>query len=476
MIEVDSAFRKPLELALHGALQYLESLDSAPVAASANAQTLRSRMNKPLQSSGIRADCVVEELLADVSDGITGSGGGRFFAWVMGGSLPAALAAEWLTAAWDQNAAQFTSAPAAAVAEEVAGEWLKQLLGLPATASFAFVTGCQMAHATCLAAARHALLARIGYDAEERGLYGAPEIRIITSTAHHGSLTRAMRLLGMGSSHIIALSAGVGGRLDADTLHEALHAAQDSPVIVVLQAGDINTGVFDDFATLVPLAHEHGAWAHVDGAFGLWAAASPSYRHLTNGASDADSWATDGHKLLNVPYDNGYAFVRDSASHCAAMFAPAPYIPIADDGRNAMMWNPEWSRRARGFATYAALRELGRDGIADLVDRCCTYAHAITTRIAALDGAQLLWEPVFNQGLVRFIDPYGTSEEQNDRYTDAAIEEITQSGEAFFGGTTWRGRRAMRVSVCNWQTTQHDVERTVQAVAQVLKRRRTASR
>jgi glutamate/tyrosine decarboxylase-like PLP-dependent enzyme len=403
MIEIDSAFRKPLELALNAALEYIDSLETAPVCAATDAQTLRTRMQKPLNATGMPPERVIEELLADVKGGITGSAGGRFFAWVMGGSLPSALAADWLTSAWDQNAAQFGSAPAAAMAEEVAGTWLKDVLNLPAEASFALVTGCQMAHATCLASARYALLERIGHDVEQNGLYGAPAIRIITSDAHHGSITRAIRLLGMGAANIVSLPVTSDSRLDADVLHDALHDAQEHPAIVVLQAGDINTGAFDDFQTLIPLAKDHKAWVHVDGAFGLWAAASPRYRKLTAGIDAADSWATDGHKLLNVPYDCGYAFVRDAHAHRAAMFSSAPYIPIADDGRSAMLWNPEWSRRARGFATYAALRELGRDGIADLVDRCCANAHAITTGIGKLDGAQLLWEPMFNHGLVRLI-------------------------------------------------------------------------
>jgi glutamate/tyrosine decarboxylase-like PLP-dependent enzyme len=327
-----------------------------------------------------------------------------------------------------------------------------------------------------LASARHALLSQRGYDVEQTGLYGIPAVRVITSDAHHGSLARAMRLLGMGSANIVTLPAGGDGALEANALHEALYASQEHATIVVLQAGDINTGAFDDFETLVGLAHDHAAWVHVDGAFGLWAAASPRFRHLTKGVGGADSWATDGHKLLNVPYDSGYAFVRDAAAHQTAMFAAAPYIPIAHDARSAMQWNPEWSRRARGFATYAALRELGRAGVAQLVDRCCANAHAIATRIGALAGAQLLWEPTFNQGLVRFIDPHGASEADHDRRTDEVTADITQHGKAFFTATTWRGRRAMRVSVCNWQTTERDVTRTVESVAHVLRQRTTAKR
>lgn len=465
MIETQSDYRKPLALALDGALKYLQSLDTACVGATADAATLHAQLQKRLGDDGVPAERVVEDLIADVAGGLTGSAGGRFFAWVMGGALPSALAADWLAATWDQNAAQFTAAPAAAMVESIAGAWLKDVLNVPAEASFAFVTGCQMAHATCLAAARHALLARHGWDVERNGLYGAPAIRVITGDAHHGSIGRAMRLLGMGTEHLVSLPVERSGKLGADALRDALIDAGDAPKIVLLQAGDINTGVFDDFEALIPLAKQHDAWVHVDGAIGLWASASPRTRHLTDGIDRADSWATDGHKLLNVPYDSGYAFVRDAQAHRAAMFAAAPYIPMTAESRDAMAWNPEWSRRARGFATYAALRELGRSGIARLVDRCCQYAHAIATGIAAIDDAELLWEPTFNQGLVRFHDPRSNAtEEDHDRFTDAVVAAIVERGEVFFGATTWRSRRAMRVSVCNWQTTERDVERAIRAV------------
>jgi glutamate/tyrosine decarboxylase-like PLP-dependent enzyme len=468
MIETDSTFRRPLELALNAALSYLQALETTPVAAQVDAHVLRSRLHKTLAREGIAADCVIDELIADVDGGLNGSAGGRFFAWVIGGSLPAALAADWLTSAWDQNAAQFQSAPAAAIVEEVAGAWLKELFGLPSEASFAIVTGCQMAHVTCLAAARHRLLVQRGWDVEQKGLYGAPAIRIITSDAHHGSLERAVKLLGMGLEHIVSVPTSNDGALRIDGLSKALDAG-DTPAIVLLAAGDINTGVFDSFETLIPVAKRHGAWVHVDGAFGLWAGASPAYRHFTRGVNQADSWASDGHKLLNVPFDSGFAFMRDAQSHRAAMFQPAPYIAVTEDVRDPFVWNPEWSRRARGFSTYAALRELGRDGISSLVERCCKHAHAIVMGIAQLEGAELLWEPTFNQGLVRFIDPRpGAVQEDHDRRTDTVIDAIVNHGEAFFGGTTWRGQRAMRVSVCNWQTNESDVERAIRAAKNCL--------
>jgi len=469
MTQIDSQFRRSLEIALGSALEYLQGLDSAAVAARLDTVTLRRQIAKPLNSAAMPAERVIEDLIDDVAGGLIGSAGGRFFAWVMGGSLPSALAAEWLTVAWDQNAAQSTSAPAASIVEETAAGWLKDLLRLPQEASFAFVTGCQMAHVVCLASARHALLEQRGWDVEARGLYGAPPIRILTSDAHHRSVERAVKLLGFGLQQIESLPDETDGTLSADTLQQALHSA-GAPAIVILGAGDINTGAFDCFETLIPLAKRYRAWVHVDGAFGLWAAASPRHRDLVKGVERADSWATDGHKMLNVPYDSGYAFVRDAAAHRAAMFQPASYIPTGNSVRDPFEWNPEWSRRARGFATYAALRELGREGVAELVDRCCAHAEAIVNGIARLEGSQLLSPARFNQGLVRFIDPTPhASEEDHDRFTDAMIEAIDRDGEAFFGGTTWRGRRAMRVSVCNWQTSDRDVRRTVEAVARCLK-------
>jgi len=326
-----------------------------------------------------------------------------------------------------------------------------------------------MAHVTCLAAARHSLLRQRGWDVEEHGLYGAPPIQVLTSAERHGSIDRALRLLGLGKAQVRYLPTDAEGRVREEALQHALDAAGSAPSIVLLQAGDINIGSFDSYERVVPLAKAHGAWVHVDGAFGLWAAASPRYRHLVAGVEAADSWATDGHKWLNVPFDSGYAFVRDAGAHRASMSHRAAYIVHSDDARDQIDWNPEWSRRARGFATYAALRQLGRHGVAAVVEGCCRHARSLVTRMGALPGAQLVWEPTINQGLVRFLDPRpAATEEDHDRRTDAVIAEIVATGSAFFGGTTWRGRRAMRVSVVNWRTTEADVARAVSAVAAVL--------
>jgi glutamate/tyrosine decarboxylase-like PLP-dependent enzyme len=462
----DSPFRAPLERAVHHALSHLDSLALAPVGAGATLESLRARLARPLNGAGMAADAVIDELVADSAGGITGSAGGRFFGWVIGGALPAALAADWLTAAWDQNAASYACAPAEAVIEEVCGEWLKDLLRLPARASFAITSGCQMAHVTALAAARNALLAGRGWDVERDGLAGAPRIRVLSGDQYHGSITRATRLLGMGTGAVIGLPVNLAGQLEPATLEQALLEAPGQPTIVLLQAGDLNIGAYDCFADLIPLAHRHGAWVHVDGAFGLWANASARHRHLLAGVEQADSWATDGHKWLNVPYDSGFAFVADPEAHRKAMSYEASYIAHNDKVREQKDWNPEWSRRGRGVAVYAALRELGRDGVAALVERCCEHARAIAVGIAGLPGAHMVWEPIINQGLVRFTDPRpGATEQDHDAWTDAVAGAVVAGGEAFFSNTTWRGMRCMRISVCNWQTGAGDVERAVAAVA-----------
>jgi glutamate/tyrosine decarboxylase-like PLP-dependent enzyme len=472
MHEMDPQCRQVLHTAFQAALSHLEKLNQSSVSATTDLPSLRNRLGKRLSDRGLPAQQVIAELVTDVEGGVLGSAGGRFFGWVIGGTLPAALAADWLTATWNQNAALYSCAPAAGVVEEIAGTWLKELLGLPAHASFALVSGCQMAHVTCLAAARHALLASRGWDAEQQGLSGAPRIRILANARKHGSVERAVRLLGLGSSQIVDLPTDTLGRVQTDGLKEELQRDPVSPTIVILQAGNINTGTCDSFRALLPLAKRHGAWVHVDGAFGLWAAASPRYRHFVEGVDGADSWATDGHKWLNVPFDCGYAFVVDAEAHKAAMSHRASYIAADTEARDQIDWNPEWSRRARGFPTYAALRQLGRDGVANLVERCCAHAHSLVTRIGQLPGTRVVCQPTINQGLVQFLDPNpGSVETDHARYTDEIIAAILATGEAFFTGSDWNGHRVMRVSVCNWQTSDEDVNRAVCAVAKTLAER-----
>ena len=465
----DEETSRILEIAMRHARAYLSGSDGQGVASTGSLEDLRRNLSKPLLDRGVSAEDAIEDLVRDASPGLIGSTGGRFFGWVLGGTLPAALAADWLTSAWDQNAALHACAPAAGVVEEIAGAWLKDLLGLPMQSSFAFVTGCQMAHVTCLAAARGALLRRSGWDVVEQGSAGSPKIRILANENRHGSIDRAIGLLGLGRANIEPLKTDAVGRVEFDALHDALAHGDPQPTILVLQAGDIATGSFDRFDELIPLARAAGAWVHIDGAFGLWARASSRYRHLTQGLEAADSWATDGHKVLNVPYDSGYAFVAHPGDHKAVMSLRASYLTHADDARDQLDWNPEWSRRARGFATYVALRTLGRTGVADLFDDCCAHADAIARGIADLPGAELVSEPIINQALVRFCDSReGAVEADHDRRTDAAIAAINATGEAVFTASTWRGRRVMRISACSWRISPADVDRVIAASRRVL--------
>jgi glutamate/tyrosine decarboxylase-like PLP-dependent enzyme len=453
-----------LERASRHARAFVAGLDTMPAGATAPVAALRAALHRPLPD-GPRDDvAVIDDLVRGVEGGLQGSPTGRFFGWVIGGTLPVAIAADWLTSAWDQNAASHTLAPAAAVVEEICGVWLKDLLGLPPGASFGLVTGCQMAHATALAAARHRLLADRGIDVERVGLAGTPPIRVLTGEHRHESIIRAVRLLGLGSDCVRLLPCRTDGPLDLGALEAAL-AEGSQPTIVCLQAGDLNTGAYDPFGPACALAHAARAWVHVDGAFGLWAAANPRTRHWLDGAAAADSWATDGHKWLNLPHDSGFVFVADPAAHQAAFGQAASYSVLVDGTRRQIDWNPEWSRRGRGFALYAALGALGRAGVADLVQRGCAMAAALVEELGRLPDVEILARPRINQGLVRFLDPAG----RHDERTDAVVSEIQRTGLAWFGATTWRGLRAMRVSVCNWRTGEADVRTAVEAVGQALR-------
>ncbi|TMJ25923.1 MAG: aspartate aminotransferase family protein [Alphaproteobacteria bacterium] len=452
-----------LDRAAAHAAAFLDSLSSRPIATTTPIAELQSRLGGPLPEAGMPAEAVIDALVRDTEGGLIGSGSGRFFGWVIGGTLPVALAADWLTSAWDQNAASNLTAPAEAVVEQVCGEWAKEMFGLPASASFAFVTGCQMAHTTALAAARHKLMRDRGWDVEAKGLAGAPPLRILTTENRHESILRSARLLGVGTDAIVYVQADNSGRIEMRALEQAL-SRTDGPTVVCLQAGDLNTGVFDPFEPACRLAHAAKAWVHVDGAFGLWAAASERHRHLLAGAERADSWATDGHKWLNLPFDSGLVFVADAAAHRASFAQDTSYSVPTEQVRNQKDWNPEWSRRGRGFPFYAAVRALGRSGICEMVDRCCGHAERLVREIGGLDGAEIVAAPVINQGLVRFLGRDG----DHDAFTDGVIRRIQQDGVAWFGGVTWGGMRVMRVSVCNWLTSDDDIDRTVESVRKVL--------
>jgi aromatic-L-amino-acid decarboxylase len=455
------------------AVDFLDGLDQRPVRPTATLDELRRRLGAPLGDRGIDPTQIIDDLVAATLGGHLGSASGRTFAWVMGGALPSALAADWLVSTWDNNAAMYVSAPASAVVEEVAGRWVKDILGLPADASFAFTTGCQMAHVTCLAAARHALLSRKGWDVERYGLFNAPHIRVLANEHRHGSLTRALRFLGFGSDSLEPLATGTDARLEPAVLSAAMGRTPAAPTIVVLQAADLNVGAFDPFVDLISLAKSSGAWVHVDGAFGLWVRARARHRAIADGIDQADSWATDAHKWLNTPHDIGIAIVADAVAHKAAMDISAAYLSADGRARDPIDWTPEWTRRARGFPVYAALRELGRAGASNLIDRCCEHALQLVRGLGTLHGVEVVAYPTLNQGLVRFLDkhPHATAA-AHDARTDRMIEAINREGTAFFSGTTWQGRRAMRISVVNWRTTNGDVERTVRAVAEVLESER----
>jgi glutamate/tyrosine decarboxylase-like PLP-dependent enzyme len=453
---MDARYRV-LDDATRLAHRFVESLPSRPVGGQADLEELRARLAHPLAEHGEDPRTVIDELARDVDPGLIASAGPRYFGFVIGGALPVAVAADWLTSAWDQNAGGFTVAPALAVAEEVTGGWVRDLLGLPDECSVGFVTGCQMAHFTCLAAARHAVLREAGWDVEANGLQGGPEVRVIAGEHAHLTVLVACRMLGLGAARIRTVAADDQGRMIPAALEDAL-GEYDGPTIVCAQAGEVNSGAFDPLEEIVAACRRRGAWCHVDGAFGLWAAASPAYRHLLAGFERANSWATDGHKWLNVPYDCGIAIVADRAAHKAALGpSAAAYIPDhEDDAPWAVEWAPEFSRRARALPLYAALRALGRHGVTDLVDRCCEHARRFADLLAAADGVEIVADVVLNQVLVRFGD--------DDALTDEVVERVQQDGTCWLSGSTFRGRSVMRVSVVGWQTTAADVELSAAAI------------
>ncbi len=443
-----------LTRAARTAATHRRTVGDRPIVPARSADDIRAAFGGQLPEHPVDPERVLDELLAAADGSIVGSAGPRFFGFVTGGALPAATAADVLALGWDQAAFNEVLAPAAGAAEHAAGTWLKELLGLPSTASTGFVTGAQAGNTVGLAVGRAEVLAREGWDVNRQGLHGAPPLRVVASEERHATVDRALRLLGLGTDSLQPVRSDANGAIDVDHLEEVLQSGS-GPTIVVLQAGNVNTGACDDFVGAVPLAQRHGGWVHVDGAFGLWAAASPRFAHLTRGVDAADSWGTDGHKWLNVPYDCGFAFCRDPELHAATMSYRAAYLTRADDAPPLLGdLTPESSRRARGFAVWAALRELGRSGVADLVDRCCDHAQTMAELLVD-GGATVHNEVVLNQVLVGF----GSSER-----TDAVVDAVQREGTCWAGATTWRGRRLMRVAVSNWSTTREDVERSAEAI------------
>lgn len=438
---------------------FLESLDERPVFPQASLDEVAASLGGPLPELSSDPLEVIELMAREIERGVVATAGPRYFGYVIGGAVPASVAADWLTTIWDQCAGLGALGPSASVVEVIVGDWLKDLLRLPADASFALTTGCQMSHVTALAAARHHVLDAKGWDVRERGIAGSPAITVVAGGLRHVTIDRALRLLGIGAAQLVIVDADEAGRMRPDALQAAI-ASVEGPTIVCAQAGEVNTGSFDPMPEIVAIVRETDAWLHVDGAFGLWAAASPERRDLVEGVAGADSWASDAHKWLNVPYDCGLVFCARPSAHRASMTMQASYFEGQGKWvRDAADWTPESSRRARAFTVYAALRSLGREGVADLVDRCCDLAQHFADGIARLPGCELLNEVVLNQVLFRFED---------DETTNAILATVQESGEAWMGGTMWDGRAAIRISVSGWRTSEADIDRTVAAFEAAL--------
>ena len=442
-----------LRMAAERGVQYREAVGERRVAPSPEAVARLAELGGPLPG-GPSNPADVLTLLDDIGSPATvASAGGRYFGFVTGSSLPAALAANWLAGAWDQNGVFAIASPVAAAVEEIALGWLVELLGLPAGTGAGFVTGATMGNFTCLAAARHAVLERAGWNVEEQGLFGAPPVTVVVGAEAHVTLLKALALLGLGRGRVVTVPVDGQGRMRADAM-----PAITGPAIVCAQAGNVNTGAFDPFREICARAHEVGAWVHVDGAFGIWAATAPERAYLTEGMAEADSWATDAHKWLNVPYDSGLAFVREPETLRAAMAISAAYLPEGAQ-REPSRYTPEASRRGRGIEVWAALRSLGRTGVAELVERCCRHAARFAEGLRAA-GHEVLNDVTLNQVLVTFGDA---------ARTDRMIAAIQADGTCWCGGTIWQGRAAMRISVSSWATSDDDVERSLAAMLWVAK-------
>ena len=441
-----------LDRAHRHALAWLVSLDDRPVPPQASIEEVSNALGRALPEGGSEPAEVVDRLARACDAGLTAMPSGRFFGFVVGGTHPAALAADWLVSAWDQNCAMRRVTPAHSAVEDIASAWLLDLLGLPEGSAVGFVTGATMANFTGLAAGRDAVLRRNGWDVAERGLAGGPRIRVIVGAERHDTVDLALRYLGLGSPE--AVGADEQGRLRAEGLSAALRSRDDEPTVVVLQAGNVHSGAFDPFTDAIAAAHSHGAWVHVDGAFGQWAAASLAYRHLVTGYENADSWATDTHKTLNVPYDSGLAIVRDPAALRAAMGMHGAYL-LHDAQGEPLDKVPEISRRGRAFPVWAVLQSLGRSGVAELVERLCRHAQAFAAGLRDIPGAAVLNDVEFTQVCATF---------GSDARTDAVVRRLLEEGSAWMSGSSWRGQRVLRISVSNWSTTEQDVGRSLDAI------------
>jgi glutamate/tyrosine decarboxylase-like PLP-dependent enzyme len=462
--ETQGLLRRTADLAI----DYLCTLPDRPVRTEATLDELRGSLGGPLPEDGEAPRDVIEALARRADPGVMPSSGPRFFGFVIGGGLPAAVAADWMTSVWDQNGGLYVIGPALSVVEETAAHWLIDLFGLPATASVGFTTGCQMSNFVGLAAGRRAVLLRHGWDVERDGLQGAPEVTVVAGDEVHITVPIALQMLGLGSGRLKRAAADRQGRMRPSALHDLL-ATIDGPTIVSAQLGNVNTGAFDPIDEIADVVREHpGTWLHVDGAFGLWAAASTELRGQVRGMEKADSWATDGHKWLNVPYDSGVVIVRDPEAHRAAMMMQAGYLmPARGDERDPSDWVPEFSRRGRGWAVYAALRSLGRSGVGDLVERCCRLARRMADGVSGAYGVEILNDVVLNQVLVRFGG--------DDALTRDVVRRVQEDGTCWLSGSTWHGVAVMRISVSNWSTTDEDADRSVEAILRCYAAARSAA-
>ena len=444
--------KKLLEETMKRAANYLENLSERDVAPSREAVARLAKLNGPFPEQGSEAEAVLAELDEFCSPATMATAGPRFFGFVIGGSLPAALAANWLAGAWDQPASFYEETPATGFLEQLALGWLINIFRLPSECGGGFVTGATMANFAALAAARHVVLEREGWNVETDGLFGAPPVTVVVGAEAHTTLMKSLGLLGMGRTRVVRVPADGQGRMRAEAL-----PATSGPTIICAQAGNVNTGAFDPFREICKRAHSAGAWVHVDGAFGLWASACPSRAYLTRGIEEADSWATDAHKWLNVPYDSGLAFVKEPDALRAAMAVTAEYLPPTTGHRKPCDYTPESSRRARGVEVWAALRSLGRSGLSDLIERTCNYAKRFAAGLRAAEY-EVLNDVVLNQVLVSFGDAETTKK---------VIAELQEDGTCWCGGTVWQGHTAMRISVSSWATTEADVDRSLEAMLRI---------
>lgn len=453
--------RDALDAAARHALAYHDRRAELPGGASATFEEMQRIFDRPLPDDGDAPALIINELARAGDHGIAGTVGPRFFGWVIGASHPAGVAADWLTSIWGQNGGNYLASPANAVAEQVSSRWLLELLQLPPECSVGFTTGATMANFVCLAAARHEVLRRAGWDVEAQGLAGGPAVEVLIGDDAHATVFAALQFLGFGRERVTRIRADAQGRMLPGALADALQRGRGAR-IVIAQAGQINTGAFDPLDRVVALAHAAGAWVHIDGAFGLWARASAPLAPLAAGAEGADSWATDGHKWLQTPYDCGFAIVRDEAAHRASMAIGASYLPAAGQGaRDPSHYVPELSRRARGFPTWALLRAFGRRGIAEMVERHCACARQMAALLAEEPGVEVLNDVVLNQVIVRFGSG---SDTEKERATTNVIARVQRDGTCFVGGARWRDAWVMRLSIIGWPTQPADIARSAAAI------------